>query len=591
MLRKRKLILIVGVVCIVGLLGVISVEAQPAPKNTLARLEMLSERGKFLKQRLGKNVNRLSSGYQMIIGFEEQWDSIKSILERAAEQGGFSQEGDEVKEIEKALTPPAPFTGNNPFAKSDSLSLFGGFTQYNPSIGWWGNNAVCGFSDSGSYAATFLPNFDESLPPSPSPSGSFSRLGWSRSSNAGAAFTDKGILLADPLPNDMAFYDLFGDPVVRAASSSTFYYACIADRYFKVDSSLAIFNGITVFKSTSAGFSWGFPVSATEGAGESETSVFDYPSMAVKPGSPARIYVAYTRFDFSGASNIIRIELVKSTNGGASWSQPVKIAEEPVTEENTGWVTNSQVAVGPNGEIYVAWEEFDRFGDQSLNPRSIKLRKSIDGGNTFGAEVKVSPVTHAGSSPFSILQGNIEVPFNLHGLAVDTSGTATNGNVYVIWHDGRNLSRHEPLSFDSRYRYADILFSKSTDGGSSWSAPVRVNNDPITKKADQFIPAIAVDKTGKIGVLFYDRKYNLRNFLIDVTVATSGNAGATWMNRKVTERSFDSGLKDEFVSSFDFSIGEYITIAQDASKTNNGFIGAWGDNSLSDSNIGVAKLK
>ncbi|WKZ20376.1 MAG: hypothetical protein QY310_07365 [Candidatus Jettenia sp. CY-1] len=71
----------------------------------------------------------------MIIGFEEQWDSIKLILERVVEQGGFSEKGDEVKEIEKALTPPAPFTGNNPFAKSDSLSLFGGFTQYNPSIG------------------------------------------------------------------------------------------------------------------------------------------------------------------------------------------------------------------------------------------------------------------------------------------------------------------------------------------------------------------------------------------------------------------------------------------------------------------------
>lgn len=153
-----------------------------------------------MKQRLGKNVNRLSSGYQMIIGFEEQWDSIKLILERVVEQGGFSEKWDEVKEIEKALTPPAPFTGNNPFAKSDSLSLFEGFTQYNPSIGWWGNNAVCGFSDSGSYAATFLPIFDESRPPSPSPSGSFSRLIWSRSSNVGAAFTDKGILLANPLP-------------------------------------------------------------------------------------------------------------------------------------------------------------------------------------------------------------------------------------------------------------------------------------------------------------------------------------------------------------------------------------------------------
>ncbi len=538
MLRREKVISVISIISIVGLFGSMPVGAQPGHKTALARLERLSDRGKFLKQRLGKGVNHLSTGGKMIVNFGEQWGSIKPILERVVERGGFLKERGMDTNVDKFLAPLAPFTGNNPFAKSDFFSRFAGSTQNETSVGWWGNNAVCGFNDTGSFAATFLPLFDPTLPPSPSPSGSFSFIGWSRSSKAGAAFTDKGILVADPIPDDIDARDLLGDPVVRATSSSTFYYASIAQDI--VDDEV-VGDGISVSKSTNGGFSWGGSVMASVVNGG---DFLDKPWMAVKPGSPVKIV--------EGSERIL--------------------------------VTNSQVAVGPTGEIYVAWEEFDESED-----RSIKIRKSIDDGKTFSTKVEVSSVIPVGDS--FLLQGGFRANFDLQGLAVDTSGTATNGNVYIVWHDGRNLSQSDFFAFDGQYHFADILFSKSTDGGSTWSVPVRINNDLITRKADQFMPAIAVDKTGKIGILYYDRKYNLRNFLIDVTIATSKNAGATWTNSKVTKKSFAPipGVNDFFVDE-DY-MGDYIAIAQDASKTNNGFIGAWGDNSLGDANIGVAKIK
>lgn len=574
MLRREKVISVISIISIVGLFGSMPVGAQPGHKTALARLERLSDRGKFLKQRLGKRVNHLSTGGKMIVNFGEQWGSIKPILERVVEQGGFLKERGMDANVDKFMAPLAPFTGNNPFAKSDFFSRFAGSTQNETSVGWWRNNAVCGFNDTGSFAATFLPLFDPTLPPSPSPSGSFSFIGWSRSSKAGAAFTDKGILVADPIPDDIDARDLLGDPVVRATSSSTFYYASIAQDIVEDE---VVGDGISISKSTNGGFSWGGSVMVSVVNGG---DFLDKPWMAVKPGSPDSIYVTYTKFDFGVTSDITRIELVKSADGGVTWSKPVKIVEG----SERILVTNSQIAVGPTGEIYVAWEEFDESED-----RSIKIRKSIDDGKTFSDKVEVSSVIPVGDS--FLLQGGFRANFDLQGLAVDTSGTATNGNVYVVWHDGRNLAQSDFFAFDGQYHFADILFSKSTDGGNTWSVPVRINNDPITRKADQFMPAIAVDKTGKIGILYYDRKYNLRNFLIDVTIATSKNAGATWTNSKVTKKSFAPipGVNDFFVDE-DY-MGDYIAIAQDASKTNNGFIGAWGDNSLGDANIGVAKIK
>src|SRR5262252_3734833 len=73
-----------------------------------------------------------------------------------------------------------------------------------------------------------------------------------------------------------------------------------------------------------------------------------------------------------------------------------------------------------------------------------------------------------------------------------------------------------------KYCFGDALFSRSVDGGATWSAaPIRVNDDPVTSKADHLFPAVAVDEDGQLAVVFYDRRRDGRNFLIDTFVATS----------------------------------------------------------------------
>ena len=232
------------------------------------------------------------------------------------------------------------------------------------------------------------------------------------------------------------------------------------------------------------------------------------------------------------------IELVRSTDGGETWNAPVVVAEVC----GNAFVQGSQVALGSYGDVYVAWEA----GAADFVTRAIYIRRSDDNGMTFGALAKVSDVTCVGSCggsdvvPPGLFRGGFRALLELPSLAVDRSYRATKGNVYIAWHDARILTVNDGLSFS--YGFADVLVSRSTDWGTSWSIPTRVNDNyeprPSGGGTDQYQPGIAVDRRGKVGVCFYDRRRDSNNFLIDRTCAKSKDGGVTWHNRRKTRRNF-----------------------------------------------------
>ena len=118
--------------------------------------------------------------------------------------------------------------------------------------------------------------------------------------------------------------------------------------------------------------------------------------------------------------------------------------------------------------------------------------------------------------------------------------------------------------------------------------PVRVNNDPITQAADQFMPAVAVGMNGQVHVIYYDRSRDPRNILIDVFAAHSPNGGLGWLNERLTATNFPVIIaQDGLVNSV--YMGDYIGIAADAEQRQAGVILAWGDNALGDPNVQFAK--
>ena len=113
------------------------------------------------------------------------------------------------------------------------------------------------------------------------------------------------------------------------------------------------------------------------------------------------------------------------------------------------------------------------------------------------------------------------------------------GTLYVNW-------------IDERHGDPDVFVMRSGDLGASWSAPVRVNDDPVGNGAAQFFTWMAVDPAdGSVNVVFYDRR-GLDGTMTGVTLARSLDGGRTFVNHPID--------LDPFACNPDVFFGDYTGI-------------------------------
>lgn len=513
---------------------------------------------------------KLSGSARNFFEIPASWPEIKnSLAQPQGDQHGLVQDKKKI-----------PFDRvSDPNASEDGLSQFSGFTQSETDSAWCRRNIAVGFNDTGSLVDTMLNGISPSL--------SFSIVGWAQSSDRGESFEDRGALLPDPLPSGVIFRDLGGDPVIECADDKTFYFGSLASDVLEDE---RVLSGISVSRSTDGGLSWGSAIVAARK--DANDHFLDKPWMAVDPADPNRIYVTYTDFEFSESSQVCpgeertAIEIVTSADGGETWTEPQVISE--VCGQD--FVQGSQVIVGPGGEVYVAWEAFpggiDGFFELN-EPRTMLIRKSTDGGASFEPSNTITEVTPVGDG--FLLKGSFRSLFEVPSLGVDRSSGPMRGTVYMTWHDGRNATVPDGLSPSLTYGFADILVTRSEDGGASWTSPALVNDNEEPPGTDQYQPGIAVDQqTGRVAVCFYDRRKDPNNFLIDRFCALSHNGGDAWTNKRLTERAF-APVPFQDILTNPVYMGDYDTVASDfiqsTEHTGYSFFGAWGDNSLGNPDV------
>lgn len=228
------------------------------------------------------------------------------------------------------------------------------------------------------------------------------------------------------------------------------------------------------------------------------------------------IYMTWTQFDGYDSDNpedYSHILFSKTEDGGLTWSNPVQISTIPGDCKDDDLTAEGAVpAVGPNGEIYVAWSRND----------SLWFNRSMDDGKTW-----LKQETYLAAQPNGWVI-NIPGLYRCNGLPVtvcDLSPSKHNGTIYVNWADQRNGEDD-----------TDIWIAKSTDKGNTWSTPKRINDD--NSKKHQFLTWLTIDQTnGYLYSVFYDRR-NHDSRKTDVYLAVSKDGGENFENYKISESPF-----------------------------------------------------
>lgn len=280
---------------------------------------------------------------------------------------------------------------------------------------------------------------------------------------------------------------------------------------------------IIVAKSTNFGVAWNFVTA------DSTNSGTDKPILAVRGQD---VYVVYNHSQ--------TIWSASSHDGGQTFTE-VKVNQNG----KLGWSLAGGGTVTPNGTVYFSWAGYEGSGGAKNNV-NLYVSSSTDGGTTWTTKQldvsKAPPDCSAYSCGWAFLGAQMT-------MASDASGS-----LYALWNAGSAAKGPER-----------IYFSKSTDGGNTWSTKVDVSTAPTG--THHAFPAIAATGNGDIRISWMDaRAANGGMDRWNVYYRASASGGSTWSNEVDVSTPVSSSIYI-FPDGFRFPFGDYYEMDIDEQGT------------------------
>jgi hypothetical protein len=406
--------------------------------------------------------------------------------------------------LEKYNMPPAP--PRKIEVSPQKISQFGVFTSYQVNVDGNGNNILGDAANEPSISVD--PTDGNKMVIAwrqfNSINSDFRQAGRGYTTDAGVHWTFPGVL-----ENNI----FRSDPVTLATETGNFFYLSLqsdqAQSFFCDD----------VWKSINSGQTW------TQGGpahgGDKEWFTID------RTGGPGHGF--QYQFWTGGFVSCDGGQFSRSTDGsGVTWQTPINLPNSPQ------WGT---LDVDSNGNLFLAGESSQFWCLRSSNAQIGNQTPTFD---------RVTQVEMGGN----LNQGGIN-GIGLCGqtfLAVDRSGGATNNNIYMlasVLPPGRGTT--------------DVMFVRSTDGGQTFSAPHRINDDPNFESKWHWVGTFAVAPNGRLDAVWYDTRNAANNIDSQLFYSWSTDGGTTWAANIPVSDSFNpqAGFPQNE------KIGDYITIVSD----------------------------
>src|ERR1700730_1324148 len=312
-------------------------------------------------------------------------------------------------------------------------------------------------------------------------------------------------------------------------------------------------NQINVILSTDGGITFSAPLTVGTGS-------IDQPSIAVGNGSVWVDWNQSRRMVARGAP----------VAGLGSWGPFNALQTIPSATGSFGGIA---VGPGPNGGKVIVTYQSPTGGQ---GPATIYANVDADGWGAcvFGPRITVTS-TNVGGFDYIPAQSERSIDAEA-GMVWDATGGAFNKRIYLVYTDETVNENND----------TEIYVRTSTDDGGTWTAPVRVNDDPLGPIRSQFLPYIALDRTtGTVAVGFHDCRNdngvpgpggtnNIPNDDAEYYGTFSTDGGATW----ATNVRLSGGFSNATASGNGIDFGDYVGLDAHAGK----LYTVWADNANCD---------